>query len=322
MPLFRSGPLAVALGASLYLGILGLSVLPFVPGLFELPGNLGLVADPATTVAAVGLYLVAWAVRGHPSLELFWGVGNVGIRFVAVGLLGLFLFPEGLSSLSVLLLVGAAGTAAFVQFQRVGWMVLDHRGSWIPARRWIQRLGVEAIALGILWLAVLDPSVGVVASAIGLGLFAVWGRACYQAGWLAIAIVIGSYRSAFGRSGWLSGAALPGWVRRAMRRRAEVGADSARATRAALVCSDRGGTLLYGWLVSFVLGPVFLSRSFGRPREVPLDTASAEGWTRSSHLTELSIRDSKGALSLLLPPGGPEPEELEGLFSTPALQNI
>ncbi len=316
-------PLSVSLGACLYLSLLCLSVLPLVPGFADLPGDLELLVGPETTLAAMGLYFVGWAVRGHPLVELLWGVGNVGIRFIAVALLGLLVLSGGGSLASAPFLLLAGGIAAYVQLQRVGWIVIDHRGGWIPARRWIQRLGAESIALGLLWLALLHPAVGVVASAVALIVVTVAGRAFHQAGRLAVAVAVGAFRAASGRSGWRTGSAPPGWVRRAREFNDEVGVDSARATRAALVRPGTRPALVYGWLVSFATGPAFLFRSLDRLWDISLERATLESCARRFHMTEIGLEDEVGRLALLVPIGGPGPEELEGIFSAaPSAKNL
>jgi hypothetical protein len=292
--------------------MLGLSLIHLVPGFPRLPGDLGLVAVPATALVAAGLYLVAWTVRCHPSLELLWGVGNVVIRFVAVASLGLFLFPDPVSSGAAVMLVGAGGLAALVQFLRVGWMVLDQHATWLPARRWLQRLGVEAFAMGILWVAVLRPSVGVFLAAIALATVAIWGLPFYRAGLLALALLRAGLRHLVGGSAWLNGARLPRWVRRALEEGDDAGAESIRATRALLTRPGRGRAVAYGWLVSSLSGTAFLSRPFRRVRRVTLRGIHPAARGRGPHLEELVASDDAGELALLIPAVGLGIEELQG----------
>jgi hypothetical protein len=47
--------------------------------------------------------------------------------------------------------------AAVLQLLRLGWITLDHQGGIVSARRWIQKLGADTVALGLLWLTIGSP---------------------------------------------------------------------------------------------------------------------------------------------------------------------
>jgi hypothetical protein len=312
-------PLGAALGTSLYLGIFVLSVIHLVPGVPSLPGDLGLLAGPGTTAVAGGLYWVAWVVRGHPSLELLWGVGNIPVRFVAVGLLGLLVVPTPTSSLTLPALLAAASIAAFIQFLRVGWITIDHHFGWLPARRWIQRLGLEAAALGVLWATVLSPGVGLALASAALVVLTPWGRPFHWAGRVSVAAVTGAYRSLSGRAGWGGWADAPGWIRDLLEADQELRRESVRLARVGFLWRGRGRTIRYGRLVVTPSGAEFLFRGLGRPERVNLTGARTEEVTSLTYLREivLSLPQSGSPLQeavLLVPPGGPEPEELRGVF--------
>jgi len=301
--------LAVALGGSLYLGLLGLSLFPLIPGTPDTFGPLGLLASPPVTILAGLLYLTVWGVRGHPALEFLWEFANIGIRAIAVTLLAAVVVGGSASPYGWIAAVGAGAVAGFIQHLRLGWMLLDHHSDWVPARRWIQKLGGDTATLGLLWLTLLLPRVGPVVSGVGLIGVIVMSRSAYRSGRFSRALVSGLVGRLRGRKGWRGRGNVPGWVVRALDKEG-AGALPIHATPAALVWTHRPASFQDGWLVLSDRGALLCVRNLSRLREVPLDGMTVGSISKSPHLTRISLADGDGDLALLIPRGGPEGEEV------------
>jgi hypothetical protein len=207
--------------------------------------------------------------------------------------------------------VGAGGIAGFIQLLRIGWMLLDRHSDWVPARRWIQKLGGDTSAVGLLWLTQLYPLFGPIVAGAGLiGVIAI-SRSAFRSGRFSLRIAGGILRHLFGRRGWRGGSEVPRWVLQAL---SSDGTDGAQihATPAAVVWTHRASTFRDGWLVLAGGGPVLFFRSFSRVWEVPLQGMGTAPIARSPHLTAIPMQDAEGDLVFLLPRGGPEPDELVG----------
>jgi hypothetical protein len=306
--------LAIALGGSLYLGLLALSIFPLIPGTPDTFGPLGLLATPPVTILAAVFYLTAWGVRGHPSLEFMWEFANIGIRAIAVTLLALIALGGVESPLAWAAVLGAGAIGGFVQFLRVGWMLLDHHSDWVPARRWIQKLGGDTTAVGLLWLTLLYPFVGPQVAGIGLIAGIAMSHSAYRSGRFSLTLAGGFAREILGMSGWRGRADLPRWVLRAVHAYG-TGEIPGHATPAALVWTHRASSFQDGWLVITGRGPVFFFRTLSRLWEVSLDGMTTGSVERSLHLNQISLRDAEGDLALLLPNGGPKVEEVGGAIA-------
>jgi hypothetical protein len=306
--------LAIALGGSLYLGLLGLSVFPLIPGTPDTFGPLALLATPPVTILAALLYLTVWAVRGHPAIEFLWEFANIGIRAIAVTLLGAVALGGSASPHAWIAAVCSGGMAGYIQHLRLGWMLLDHHSDWVPARRWIQKLGGDSAALGLLWLSLLYPRVGPVVGGIGLIAVIVMSRPAYRSGRFSRALVSGLVGELLGRGGWRGREDAPGWIVRAIDR---VGAGGLpiHATPAALVWTHRASSFQDGWLVLSERGAALFFRNFTRLWEVPLDGMAADSISKFPHLTRISLANAGGDLALLLPRGGPGGEEVGGAIT-------
>ncbi|MEX2295152.1 MAG: hypothetical protein WD804_02440 [Gemmatimonadota bacterium] len=307
-------PLALALGVVMYLTLLGLAVVPHVPAVPPLPGDLEFLATPSVMVPAALLYLLGWMVRRRRIPELVWEGGNVGVRAIAAGLLALLVIPEGGVAGKAAAALGTGVAAGLLQLLRLGWITLDHQGGIVPARRWIQKLGADTGALGLLWLTLLSPGPAALLAGVVLVALAAGGGPAYRAGRLSLVALVGLFRVAAGRSGWRHRRALPSRVARRVRSGHLDGKAGIRAAPAALLRRDGGRSFQDGWLVASAEGPWFLPRS-GRVREgFPLAHRVIGVPIRSPLLTEVELRDPGGDMILMVPVGGPGPEELAGVF--------
>jgi len=309
-------PLALALGVVMYLTLLGLAVVPLLPLAPALPGDLALLATPSVMIPAALLYLVGWTVRRHRVPELFWETGNVGVRAVAAGLLALLVVPEASWLGKLGALVGTGAVAAFLQLLRLGWITLDHQGGIVPARRWIQKLGADTVALGLLWLTLLAPGLASLLATVVLLALVAGGAPAYRAGRLSMVTLVSLFHAAAGRSGWSRPGILPRRIATRVPSRDLDGRDDIRATPAALLRRDGSRSFQDGWLVAGGEGPRFFARSGRRPEGLHLASRRVGVPVRRALLTEVELRDSAGDLLLMVPVGGPGPDELAGAIAS------
>lgn len=306
--------LAIALGGSLYLGIFALSLFPLIPGMPATFGPLWLLATPPVTIFAGFLYLLVWAVRRHPSAEFIWEFTNLGIRPVAVSLLSAVVLGQVSTSASAAAMLGAGAIAGFIQLLRIGWMLLDHHSDWVPARRWIQKLGGDTAAVGLLWLTLLYPLIGPIVGGVGLIGVIAMSRSAFRSGRFSLRLAGGMFRAATGRGGWRGDSQVPRWVRKALTSEGTTGLQI-HATPVALVWTHRASTFRDGWLVLAAAGPVLFFRSFTRVWEVPLHGMATGKVSEHPHLSAIATMDAEGDLVLLLPRGGPGTNELAGAIA-------
>jgi hypothetical protein len=246
--------------------------------------------------------------------ELFWEGGNIGVRVIAGGLLVLLVLPDahGVSAAGAALATGL--TAGGLQLLRLGWITLDHQGAPVPARRWIQKLGVDTVVLGLLWLTFFSlPVALILAAAVYMGLIAGAGSA-FRAGRLSVVALYGLFWSAAGRGGWIPPKGLPGRVARHLHEGGYGPADGARATPAAILRRDGPGRFQDGWLIAGGGAPRFLPRAGRGSLPVPLGPRRSGTPIRRHVLTEVELGGPEGDILLMIPAGGPSPEEVGALL--------
>jgi hypothetical protein len=229
---------------------------------------------------------------------------------VAAGLIALLVVPGAGPVGRAAAALATGTTAGFLQMLRLGWITLDHQGGFLPARRWIQKLGVDTLVVGLLWFTLRSPGIAALLAGVVLVALVTGAGPAYRAGRLSLMALFGFFRVAAGRSGWRKPRALPKWVRRGEGVRNLDHEDEGRGTPAAILRRNESRSFQDGWLVASGQGPRFVARSHRGGEGLALARRRLGAPVRRSVLTEVELRDPRGDMLLMVPVGGPGPEEL------------
>jgi hypothetical protein len=305
-------PLALALGIELYLTLLVLVVLAYLP-MVGLPGGMAGLASPWIAAVVLILYVAGWKIEEHRDRFLVWELFHLPVRFVAGGLMAFLLMPPpaGFLSWDVVpwtAIFLAAGLATGVQFLRIGWSLVVTRALDLPPGRGTRILAEDLVAVGLLLTTFLwAPLAGVVVSLALLLFLLWWAGPFYRAARFAPRLLGARIRSLVGASEWTPFPHLPSWIRRRVEG-GDLPHQGVRGVRAALVGVPDTGILRDGWFVLGPSGPLFLYRTPGQVWEVALFRGQPYGARAHEELLRVDWRDQDGRYALLLPRGAPETE--------------
>lgn len=309
---------ALALGLDLYLSLLALAVLGYLPiGLTE-PGQLEHLASPWILLAAAALYGLSWFPERHRATVLAWEAFHLPARMVAAGLLALLLLSHpGMPEVRPHVLA-AAGIAGGVQLLRVGWGIILTRGMGRALRPRGRRLAEGGTGLGLLWLALVhSPLFGLAAAGVILVLLVATSVPPLRAARFTLHLLRGQLGNLVGATAWRFHERLPRWIRRRVESRAGAAVRGTRGVPAGLVGVPDAGLFRAGWFVLGPEGPVFMYRTPRQVWEVELFRGRPTLIRAHPELLRVDWRDQDGRFALFLPRSIPE-EEFRELTRTTA----
>jgi hypothetical protein len=294
--------LALALGLDLYLTILALAILGFLPVEPAHFGQLDLLGSPWIFLAALILFALSWWVEARRGLVPAWELFHLPTRVVAAALLALLVLNHpGMPGLQAPVVV-AGLIAGGVQLLRIGWGIILTRGvDRAPTPR-TRRVLEGSTAVALLAVAAI---LGAEAALIGVGLILLLLVATcippIRAAAFTRHLIRGQLRDLVGSSEWRSHEFLPGWIRRRLVDRAGVPVQGARGVRAALMGVSQAGFFRSGWLVLGPRGALFMYRNPGEIWEVDLFRGRPTLIRAHPELVRVDWRDEDGRFHLFLP---------------------
>jgi hypothetical protein len=293
---------ALALGLDLYLTILALALLGFLPVELAHFGQLDLLASPWILLAALLLVALGWWVEGRRELVPAWELFHLPARVVAAALLALLVLSHpGMGGLQPPVVV-AGLIAGAVQVLRIGWGVILTRGvDRAPSPRTRRVLeGATAIAL-LAVAAILGAGTALMAGALVLVLLVGTSIPPVRAAAFTRHLIRGQLRDLVGSSEWRPHQFLPRWIRRRLVDRAGVPVQGARGVRAALMGVSQAGFFRSGWLILGPEGPMFMYRTSRQIWEVDLFRGRPTLIRAHPELVRVDWRDEDGRFHLFLP---------------------
>jgi len=262
-----------ATGLNLYATVaaLGLAVrlgwIPAVPPEVAGLGNWLVIATAAL------LFLVEFFVDKIRYVDSIWDTIHTFIRPPAAALLGAAL----LGGLPIEARIGGAvlaGAAAFIAHGTKAGLRLAIHASSLGRAGPVISIAEDILAIGLAILAIRYPAAALVLAAGWLVVAIPVGPRLWRAFVLGIRALRARGHRFIAPGRWRERDELPARMR-ALLGPADLGAATARATRAAITGLDGLGAYRNGWLVITSDGPVFLYRTLLRPRVAPLPRAAA-----------------------------------------------
>jgi hypothetical protein len=294
--------LSLALGLDLYLTILALVLLGYLPVASAHLGQFEQLASPWILSASVILFALGWWVEGRRGLVPTWELFHLPARMAAAGLLALLVLGHpGMPELQAPVVV-AGLIAGGVQILRIGWGVILTRGLDRTSNPTTRRVLEGTLAVALLAIAAIHgPGTALIGASLILLLLLGTCLPPLRAAAFTRHLVRGQLRDLVGSSEWRPHDSLPGWIRRRLVDRAGVSIRGARGARAALVGVSQAGFFRPGWFVLGPRGPVFMYRTPGRVWEVDLFHGRPTLIRTHPELVRVDWRDQDGRFLLFLP---------------------
>lgn len=267
---------AVAAGLDLYLVLLFLGVAPHTGWWDSLPGALGDLSSGGVLAIAGSFYALELAAERWPPTALVWNAFHAIIRPLAGALLALLLLDAHPPSTRLPAALGAGLLASAAHAMATGDAVIR----WLAERRvprgWTLSLAEDAVAMGLLALALDAPTWSLAATAILVG-FALRGSGSrIRAFAFTVRLAVGRAWRLVVRPKWSDPSEFPAWVRAALEGDPDPG-GGLRGCRAAALGLPGAPKLVRGWIVVRGRGPVLLYRRGRRRLDLGEYAASAVG---------------------------------------------
>lgn len=300
--------LATAAGIDLHLTVLALGAAALL-GWSPLPAELEYLGLPWILAVMAGAYLTELVLERHPRAGTAWHAFQIPARALGGALLVLLGLSAAGPARPVAAVLGGA-VALLVHLHLLGArFLLSGLGDSRPPSPRVVSLAQDAVALGLVALALDLPLAGAAAAGLLILGLALGCRGCLRAAPFALRLLRGAARRALGASGWVSEEGLPSRVAAAMDGMLEP-RDGARLQGVPVGIARPGSAARFrtGWLVR-ARGRLFLVAPPAR-RPEPLELPpSRDAAARHPLLERVALGDPEGR-TLLLPLDGPGAGEL------------
>jgi hypothetical protein len=294
--------LAVALGLDLYLALLALVLLGYLPLDPGHTGRLGDLASPWILPVALLFFAMSWWVEGRRRLIPAWELFHVPARIVAAALLALLVLRHPGMPEPQAPAIAAGIIAGGIQVLRIGWGVILTHGVDGAPRPGTRRILEGATAVGLLLVAhIHSPRIALIGAALLLLVLLGTSLPPLRAAAFTRHLLRGQLRELIGSSEWRPHDSLPHWVRRRLVDRAGVSIQGARGVRAALVGVADAGLFRGGWFILGPDGPSFMYRTPTGTWEVDLFQGRPTLIRAHPEMVRVDWRDREGRFLLFLP---------------------
>lgn len=308
-------PLAFAAGLDLYLTLLLLGAATLTGWGGGLPGNLPDLGAPPLLAMAGIFYLLELAAEWQGPVSLFWNAVHALIRPLGAALLVLLALPGAASVEHLLLGLGAAAVAFLAHGGRFGTRQLLRLAAARPPSFILLSLGEDAVALGLVALALDAPAAGAATAAAALSAVVTVGRPALRASLFGLRLAWGIGWGTLSEQRWRSPADFPAWLRNSGPGDSLAPGGTLRGAPAAAWRIPGGGAFRTGWIVVTGTGPFFLYRRLGGVRSVPLRQVRVRRVVERFAFHRIELEGEGGtSFALLVPRDGPAPGILRGEF--------